>query len=214
MSVDAYIARGSVYLDNKEYMLAIQDFNHVTALASRFTSAFYFNRGLAYLYLGNKEQAEADFNCRSEMKPTNINALWLLEWIGMDKQIARIQVAARLERIAMIEPEHYVAFLCRGIALGLRGKVKQGIIEIEKAIPLVTITKSTVHTDPWEPYFWQGLFCAYYYKGRYQKAVEAIEKSLELGLPPILLTPLYWQENDRRDFFEQYARPLLAQYDI
>ena len=60
------------------------------------------------------------------------------------------------------------------------------------------------------------MLCAYYYPGRYQIAIEAIEKSLIVGegLPPVLLTPLYWLERDRPDFFHQFARPLLKKYDM
>ena len=45
-------------------------------------------------------------------------------------------------------------------------------------------------------------------------AMEAIEKSLEVELPPILLTPLYWLETDRPEFFAQYAKPLLERYGV
>jgi hypothetical protein len=45
-------------------------------------------------------------------------------------------------------------------------------------------------------------------------AVEAIEKALGVGLPPVLLMPLYWLERDRPDFFGEYARPLLEKYGV
>jgi len=41
-----------------------------------------------------------------------------------------------------------------------------------------------------------------------------IKQSLELHLPPTLLTPLYWLEKDRPSLFVNYARPLLLQYNI
>jgi len=37
---------------------------------------------------------------------------------------------------------------------------------------------------------------------------------LELDMPPILLTPLYWLQKDRPDFFTWYAQPLLEKYEV
>jgi len=41
-----------------------------------------------------------------------------------------------------------------------------------------------------------------------------IEQALSVGLPPMLLTPLYWLEKDRPDFFEKYAKALLERYGV
>jgi hypothetical protein len=53
----------------------------------------------------------------------------------------------------------------------------------------------------------------YFYYRQWQRyadeAIQAIEKSLEVGLPPVLLTPLYWLEKDRPEVFVSYAQPLL-----
>lgn len=48
--------------------------------------------------------------------------------------------------------------------------------------------------------------------GRNQEAVGAIEYSLALGLPPILLAPLRWFEQDKPEFYENYAKALLTRY--
>jgi len=52
------------------------------------------------------------------------------------------------------------------------------------------------------------------YLGKDDEAIAAIEKSLELGLPPILLSPLRWTGQDRPDFYRKYAAPLLARYEM
>ena len=49
--------------------------------------------------------------------------------------------------------------------------------------------------------------------GRNKEAIAAIEKALELGLPPVLLAPLCWFEQERPKFFEKYANPLLARFE-
>jgi hypothetical protein len=50
--------------------------------------------------------------------------------------------------------------------------------------------------------------------GRDKDAIAAIEKALELDLPPVLLAPLCWFEQDRPEFFEEYAKALLARYKL
>ncbi len=99
-----------------------------------------------------------------------------------------------------------VARVCKGVALSLRGKLKEGLAELEQALSL--------KPEEWDAYFWKGMLYAYYYRGRNPAAMEAVEKALEVGLPPVLLTPLHWLEKDLPDFYEQHAAPLLAQYEV
>jgi hypothetical protein len=65
-----------------------------------------------------------------------------------------------------------------------------------------------------DAYFWKGLLLAYYYRGKSHAAevVESIERAVQDGLPPILLTPLYWLEKDTPAFFTQRIQPLLQKY--
>ena len=53
----------------------------------------------------------------------------------MGKQRPGTEIAKRLEDIAAIDPQHYVAHVCKGVTLGLRGKLKDGLAELEQAIP-------------------------------------------------------------------------------
>jgi hypothetical protein len=46
--------------------------------------------------------------------------------------------------------------------------------------------------------------------GRDQEAIGALEHSLALGLPPILLAPLNWLEQEKPEFYENYAKAFLA----
>jgi len=61
-------------------------------------------------------------------------------------------------------------------------------------------------------FFWKGIVHAYL--GKDNEAIAAIEKSLELGLPPLLLSPLRWLEQDRPDFYRKYAASLLARFEM
>ncbi len=48
---------------------------------------------------------------------------------------------------------------------------------------------------------------------QYEEAKAAIEEVLKL-LPPVLLAPLRWFEQDKPEFYVEYAAPLLARYDL
>ena len=124
----------------------------------------------------------------------------------MGKERVGIETAKRLKEIATIDPQDYVAHVCKGVALGLRGKLKEGLAELEQAIPM--------KPEEWDAYFWKGMLCAYFYRGRDLVAMEAVEKALEVGLPPVLLTPLYWLEKDLPEFYERHVGPLPARYGV
>ncbi|GHO56758.1 hypothetical protein [Ktedonobacter robiniae] len=121
-------------------------------------------------------------------------------------RVGWIKVADQLEQIATTDPQASTAHLCLGVALGLRGKLKAGLEELEKAIQARTTLE--------DAFFWKGMLCAYYYRGRPHLAIEAIEHALAHNLPPVLLRPLYWLREDNPAFFEQYARPLLERYGV
>jgi Flp pilus assembly protein TadD len=154
--------------------------------------------------MGDIHEAK-DAYCRSwELDRTDINSAWMAEWVEMGQDRIGVETATRLEEIATANPENYVAHVCRGVALGLRNKLKEGLAELERAILLAL--------EEWDAYFWKGMICAYL--GRNVMAVEAFEKALEVNLPPLLLVPLYWLQKDRPNFFSEYAALLLARYNV
>ncbi len=203
----AYFRRGNAFWNLKEYQRALQDYERAIELDPA-DSAAYFNCGHAYLWLKNVPQARINYAQSFELDSTDVNAAWMAEWVGMGKRRPGLEEAMRLEAIADIEPGHYLAYVCRGVALGLEGKVKEGLQEVEKAIPL----------DPqeWDAYFWKGMLLAYYYRRlpHADEVMTMIEQSLTVGLPSQLLTPLYWLEKDLPDLFVKYVRPLLLHYDV
>ncbi len=81
---------------------------------------------------------------------------------------------------------------------------EEALADLEQAILL--------EPEAWNAYFWKGMVCASL--GRDKEAMEAIEKALEEGLPPILFTPLRWFEQDRPDFYQEYVVPFVARYDL
>jgi tetratricopeptide (TPR) repeat protein len=111
-------------------------------------------------------------------------------------------MAQRLENLAAIDPQNYVAFVCRGVEWYLQKSFDQSLIELERAIAL--------KPEEWDAYFWKGMVCATLRRDEDAKA--AVEKSLEVDLPPVLLAPLRWFEQDRLDFYQQYVVQLMARY--
>jgi len=202
----AYHNRGDAYSELGEYQRALQDYDRAIELDPNYAISYY-NRGDAYLRLKNTPQARDDYRHSYGLDSSDATAAWMSEWAGMSRQRPGMETAAHLEAITAIDSQLYVAYICRGVAAGLRGKVKEGLEEVEKAIPL----------DPgeWDAYFWKGMLLAYY-RGlsSAEEAVNIIEQSLALGLPPVLLTPLYWLEEDRPDLFAKYLRSLLLQYEM
>ena len=86
----------------------------------------------------------------------------------------------------------------------LRRGFEEALHELEQAIQMAL--------EEWDPYFWKGMTFAS--MGHDEDAITAIERSLELGLPSILLTPLRWFERDRPDFYQKYVVPLMTRYDL
>ena len=58
-----------------------------------------------------------------------------------------------------------------------------------------------------DAYFWKGMACASLKKDT--DTLVLIGKALELDLPPVLLAPLCWFEQDRSDYYEKHLKPLL-----
>jgi tetratricopeptide (TPR) repeat protein len=203
----AYNNRGIVYYRLKEYERAIADCGRAIAFDPNFAVAHH-NRGIAYLGLYNTQRALADFNRSYELDPTLINAAWMAVWAALGKQRADIETTARLEQIAEVDLQSYVSPVCRGVALGLRGQLKAGLAALEQAIPL--------DPEEWDAYFWKGMLSVYYHHTKSQETITlaAIEQALQLNLPPVLLTPLYWLEQDRPAFFAIYIKPLLAAHGM
>lgn len=108
-----------------------------------------------------------------------------------------------------------LAYSSRGYVYGELGNHEKGIVDCTRAIQLDPKNAAINTTsDDQGAYFWKGMLCAYFYRGRPQQAIEAIEKALESEMYPILLTPLYWLEKDVPEFFVQYAKPLLDKYEV
>ena len=112
------------------------------------------------------------------------------------KQLRRLMDLMGMLMVSIMSAEEW---LC-----GFRKSFEEASVELKRALEL--------NPDLEDIFFWKGLVLAYL--GKEEEAKAAIEKSLELRLPPALLTPLRWIEKDRPDFYNNYVVQLLAHYEL
>jgi hypothetical protein len=68
------------------------------------------------------------------------------------------------------------------------------------------------HWQEWDASFWPGM--AYLALDQEEEARMAIAQALAFDIPPILLKPLSWFEQDRPKLYELFVKPLFATYDV
>jgi tetratricopeptide (TPR) repeat protein len=193
----SYNNRGLSYYYQKEYERAMQDCSKAIELNALFGCA-YDNRGTIYLAMNNLEQARSDILTGWKLTPSHISHGWSVEWSAMCLARPDISMAERLEVLAEIESGDYFAYICRGVALWIRGDFEGALQELERAISLELKE---------DAYFWKGIVCAS--MGRADEAVAALKQALTWGVPVLLQVPLAWLKEDKPDFYEQYVAPLL-----
>jgi tetratricopeptide (TPR) repeat protein len=199
----AYAGRGQTYRLRNEYTQSIKDLNRAIEIEPN-NAWSYFVRGYIHLWLKDVVQARADFIRSRELNPKNINAGWMVEWSGIGSVKTEAGLIERLEAVAELDPEDCWALVCRGVTLWLNNDYEETLTLLDQAVAL--------KSEASDPYFWKGM--AYASLMQDEAAIAAVEQSLELELPPILLTPLRWFEQDRPDFYQKYVVPLMARYDL
>jgi tetratricopeptide (TPR) repeat protein len=199
----AYAGRGQTNSLRKEFMQSIKDLNRAIEIEPNYAWA-YFWRGCTHLWLKDMVQARVDFIQSLELNPKNVKYRWIAEWSGMGLERPDDEMLEHLEAIVAEDPEDGWALVCRGVALWLREHFEETLTLLDQFI--------TLKPGVSDPYFWKGM--AYASLGREEEAIAAVERSLELELPPILLTPLRWFKQDKLDFYQKYVVLLMARYDL
>ena len=136
----AYTNQGVTYFDLKDYQQAIQNFDKALALYHDDTSVHY-NRAIAYLWQNNIEHARADFTRTWELDATDIEAVWMTAWSSMCQEIPRTSIIERLETIAVIDSQHYLAQISKAVILYLNKNYHEALTVLEHAISIL------VHND-------------------------------------------------------------------
>jgi tetratricopeptide (TPR) repeat protein len=197
----AHIQRGMALCSLGEYDRAIENLTQALALDPG-AAQVYAGRGHVYLEMGDLERATTDFRRSLEYNPLDVHVGLLCEWAGMRQGALDPETPARLEAIAAMNPQQYSAYVCRGMALLLRERLEEALVQLEQGLLL--------DTRKGHAYFWKSLACALL--GRDEDAVANLvrAKTAELPLPEALFAPLSWLEQKRPDFYRAYAVPLVA----
>ena len=201
----AYLHRGITYRLLKNYPQALIEFDRALELRPHYASILA-QRGLTCLWMQDPRQAILDYTQSKELDAYYIqnHNNWMALWSGMCYERPGLAEIRPLETIAATAPENQVAFVCRGVAMWIVSNSQEALQVLEQAIQMAP--------DEMDAYFWKGMSCASL--GQDEEAIAAIERSLTLELPPILLTPLRWFEQDRPEFYQKYVVSLMAHYDL
>jgi tetratricopeptide (TPR) repeat protein len=201
----AYLHRGITYRLLKNYRQALAEFDRALEIRPHYASILA-QRGLTCLWMQNLRQAIIDYTHSRELDVYYLqnHNNWMAIWSGMFYEKPGIEDIGRLETIATTDPGNTVAFVCRGVAMWLLRNFEEALPVLEQAIQMAP--------EGWDAYFWKGMDCAA--MGQEEEAIAAIERSLTLEMPPILLAPLRWFKRDSSDFYQKYVVPLMARYDL
>ncbi len=196
----AYILRGMALCSLGEHERAIQNLNRALELDPNDAHA-YAGRGHVYLEMGDLGRARDDFRQSRERDPNDIDIKLLLEWIGICMEGPDLETPSRLETIAAVNPHQYAAYVCRAVALALRERFEEALVELDQAILL----------DPrkGEAPFWKCLTCAFLKRDDDAMAALAQAMAAEMPLPEVLLAPLRWLEQKRSGFYKKHIVPAL-----
>jgi tetratricopeptide (TPR) repeat protein len=199
-----YYNRGCTYMELKKYPAALQDFMQTIALNADCAAA-YIGRGNLYGLSGDYQKARADYQRAVEIDQNDINNAWMAMWASFGKTTIGGEAQEQLAKLICLAPQHYIAHICHAMSMALQ---RRKLNDIEPVLELA------LHQEPeqWDTYFWKGIIFAFC--GQVAEAREAIDQSLHLGLPPLLLMPLYWLESVVPRFFNTYAHPLLERYNL
>ncbi len=192
---------GSVLVHFKQYDKAKQEYDAAIELNPKCSCAF-FNRGIISLLERNLESAKLEFIHSWELDKTRVRFGWMISWCNLIQVRSDPEIEAQLEQIATYGPDQATAYTCRGVLKLLRKEYEQALVEFEECI--------RQESTQWDGFFWKGMALAYL--GKSEEALAAINKSLELELPPVLLTTLRWFEVDLPDFYREFVIPLLEKH--
>jgi tetratricopeptide (TPR) repeat protein len=164
----------------------------------------YLNRANTLSRLGRHEEALADYRQAARLAPEDSNNTWTACWAQFGHEGLTEAQVVELERIAGLDPTHYTSHCCLAVLALQHSDAQAALLHLEQSVALAP--------KDWDPHFWIGLIAAM--TGEPEVARQAIERSLELGLPPLLLVPLSWLQVAHADFFEMYGRDLLQRFGV
>ncbi len=135
----AYNNSGIGFLDEKNYNLAIQNFNTSIELDSNNTEA-YNNRGLAFYYKRNDSLAIQDYNKSIELDPNNAKAYCNKGLVFFRKGNSNLAIQ-NYDKSIELDPNNAEAYYSRGYAYGVTSEFGKAYADFKKYSELTEQTK-------------------------------------------------------------------------
>jgi tetratricopeptide (TPR) repeat protein len=223
-NINPYNQRGRIYLELKEYRKALADWNRLLEIAPEHprVASIHFQRGCAHLWLKDLQEATTCFTRSYQLASTHVSfswardfVLWAREWSVMCQMPPSPDALHYLEAIA--GGDNYTANVSKGVIFFLQKDLSQALTALQYA--------TTFHYDEdwyhdlwadfwqeWDVHFWLAM--VYIALDQEADARMAIEQALKFEMPPILLKPLCWFEQEKPKLYEKLIKPLLATYDV
>lgn len=201
------LIRGHIYLEMKKYQLALDNYQRAEPFY-RESPELYYNRGLCYEGLKKMDLAAENFLKTNELEPGYRKTYEKLSDYYRD----RYDTYCRREdfekaidyisrQIAVRETSYYL--VCRGLIYSDAMEIDLAIKDYEKALE---------HT-PEDSIVWNNLACCYRSSRQLHKAIECLEKAVEVGaekerLPYRNMASCYWDLKAYDKAFEWYKKAL------
>ena len=166
---DAYILRGSAYVDLGDYQKAIEDLNKAIELNPKDAGAHYL-RGIVYGRFANYRQAIKDYNKAIELNPKHASA-YINRGDAYNDLGNHQQAIKDYSRAIKLNTKDAEAYFNRGNTYGRLSDYQQSIKDYNKAIEL-----NPQYADA---YYNRGF--EYGKLGNYQQAIEDCNKVIELN---------------------------------
>lgn len=123
---------GITQLKNENYALAIEHFTKAIQIDSTFAMAYY-NRGLAFKYLGNNEGALVDMNKAIELRQ-NLAQFYFTRAIVSKNQGEMDDALADYDRALMLNDDFQAAFYNRAYTLKVLGNYTRALRDVDEVL--------------------------------------------------------------------------------
>lgn len=195
------LIRGNVFLEMKKYQLALENYQKAEP-SYKNSPELYYNRALCYEGMDKADLAAENFLKVEELEPGYRKTYEKLSDYYRDRYdtyCCREDFEKAIDyiskQLAIRESTYYL--VCRGLIYSDAMELELAIKDYEKALEY----------SPEDSIVWNNLSCCYRSLKNYDKALECLEKAVELGkekerLPYRNMASCYW---DLREFDKAFA---------
>jgi len=167
-NVNIYHSLGKLYYQQKKFDRAIEVYKMIINLMPEDSMAHFF-LGLLYEEKTNIKDAIEELKQSVKLNPEFADALNSLGYIYAEQGINLAEAETMIKKALLIQPENPAYIDSLGWVFNKMGRVDEAIIELEKAVSLLS-----------DPEIHDHLGDAYFKKNNLDKAKEQWKKSIEL----------------------------------